>query len=96
MLWSPDLIKMTNGKVGPTDKEIDTDTDTFKAMVMILRADVGQYANLQKTLFEGVYKGRDEFPTTVTAAYDLLQYFFSDITSYSRGMVDSDFVVIAV
>lgn len=52
MLWSPDLIKMKDTDQGPTDKEIDTDTDTFKAMVMILRADSGRYSSLQKTLFE--------------------------------------------
>ena len=91
MLWSPDLIKMDNPKTGPTDKEIDADTDTFKAMVMILRADNGRYANLQKTLFEGVYKGRDEFPTTVTAAYDLLQHFSSDITAYARPLRNGRF-----
>ena len=88
---------MANPKVRPTEKEIDTDTDTFKAMVMILRADTGRYADLQKTLFKGVYKCRDEFPTTVTAAY--ICYITSllilhPIQSHS-GMVDSDFAVIA-
>ena len=84
MLWSPALIKMKMPDQGPSDKEIESDTDTFKAMVMILRADSNRYSSLQKTLFEGVYKGRDEFPVTVTAAYDLLQHFSSDITSYSK------------
>ena len=60
--------------------------DTFKAMIMILRAYTERFGELQTTLFEGVYKGRDEFPTTVTAVYDLLQHISSDISSYTKPL----------
>ena len=45
-----------------------------EAIMMILRADSNRYGSLQESLFDDVYKGRDEFPTTVAAAYDLLQH----------------------
>ena len=42
--------------------------------MLILKSDPIRYGTLQETLFDDVYKGRDEFPTTLTAAYDLLQH----------------------
>ena len=86
MLWSPELIRTTASSGIPTDIEVDKEMATFKAMVMILRADAGRFSELQTTLFEGVYKGQDEFPTTVTAAYDLLQHISGDITSYTKPL----------
>ena len=86
MLWSPELIRPADSSGIPTDIEVDKEMATFKAMVMILRADAGRFSELQATLFEGVYKGRDEFPITVTAAYDLLQHISGDITSYTTPL----------
>ena len=54
-------------------------------MILILRSDPNRYSHLQESLFEGVYKGRDEFPVTVTAAYDMLQNAAGDITQYTTG-----------
>ena len=83
IMCSPTLIKASNKKE-PTEDKIEVEEDKFKAMLMILCANHIRYGALQKSLFEGVYKGRDEFPTTITMAYDLLQNIAGDVTSYTR------------
>ena len=40
---------------------------------MIVRADGNRYGSLQSNLGEGVLLGRDEYPKTITSAYELLQ-----------------------
>ena len=56
----------------PTDKEILVEEDKFKAMCFLTRADDVRFKNLLKQLKDGSFLGRDEYPTTVTDAYDLL------------------------
>ena len=82
VMCSPDLM-VAQKKEKPTDAEKEAEKEKFKAMLMILRADPGRFGALQESLFEGVYKGRDEFPKTVTEVYDLLQHIASDISSYT-------------
>ena len=82
VMCSPELIVAEN-KDSPTEKEKEAEIEKFKAMLMILRADPGRFGQLQESLFDGVFKGRDEFPKTMTAAYDLLQHIASDISSYT-------------
>ena len=83
VMCSPILIKAVDVNK-PTDKEKALEHDKFKAMLMILRADPGRYGTLQESLFESVIRGRDEFPDTMTKAYDLLQHISGDVTNYEK------------
>ena len=59
-------------------------------MLMILQADTYQYSDLLKSLFMVMYKGNNEFSTTVTQAYDLLQHIARDnILSYTNNRNNS-------
>ena len=44
----------------------------FESVCFVLRADESRYADLLEELINGVYKGRDEYPTTVSDDYELL------------------------
>ena len=79
-LCSLELMNVTDPKA-PTQDEVLAEIEKVKAIMMILRADPNRYASLQESLFDDVYKGRDEFPITVTAAYDLLQHKAMGIAS---------------
>ena len=79
-LCSLELMNVTDPKA-PTQDEVLAEIEKVKAIMMILRADPNRYASLQESLFDDVYKGRDEFPITVTAAYDLLQHKAMSIES---------------
>ena len=81
MLYSPILIeaKIPNA---PSETELAVEENKLKAVLMILNSDSNRYTTLVESLFEGVYKGRDEFPTTVTAAYELLQHISIDTGYY--------------
>ena len=79
-LCSFDLIEALD-PMAPTHDEIEKEIEKIKAIMMILRADGNRYLGLQESLFDDVYKGRDEFPVTVTAAYDLLQHKAMSIAS---------------
>ena len=68
----------------PGAEEIEAEEQKMKAMLMILRADQGRFGELQDSLFEGMYKGRDEFPRTLMDAYDLLQRVSNDL--YQKNM----------
>ena len=83
VMCSPELVVATD-KDKVTEEEKAVEEDKFKTMLMILRSDPTRYGRLQESLFEGVYKGRDKFPPTVTGAYDLLQHIASDVSSYTR------------
>ena len=70
ILCSPQIL----GKdmVSFTPMEINTEKERFKAICFILRADEIRYGDLLEELRKGVYRGRDEYPTTVPNAYELL------------------------
>ena len=55
-----------------TTVEIDAEKERFKAMCFILREDEKRYGDLLEELRKGVYRGRDEYPNTVSDAYELL------------------------
>ena len=63
----------------PDASKMLVEEQKLKAMLMILQADQVRYGELQDSLFEGTYKGRDEFPRTVVDAYDLLQRISNNI-----------------
>lgn len=46
--------------------------ERFKAVCFILRADENRYKSILKDLKSSAYRGRDEYPTTLTSAFDLL------------------------
>ena len=73
VLCSPDLIVAVDENQ-ITAKEINVEVEKMKAMIMFLKADPARYGTLHEDLYQSVYRGRDEFPTTVTATYDLLQH----------------------
>ena len=73
VLCSPGLL-ISKDENNPSEKEIQVEIEKVKAMVMFLRSDVNRYGTLQDDLSLSVYKGRDEFPVTITATYDLLQH----------------------
>ena len=82
-LCNPDLIE-TVDPLKPTEQEINHEIEKVKSMVMVLRSDPARYNALHDSLMDGVYKGRDEFPTSVTGAYELLQHTSTDITGHER------------
>jgi len=55
-----------------TDKEVQTEKEHFKAICFILRADEGRFKKLLDDLKSSANRGRDEYPTTLTSALDLL------------------------
>ena len=73
ILCSDKLIESADTTKSPTTAEITVEEEKFKAMLMVVRADGNRYGSLQANLEEGVLLGRDEYPKTITAAYELLQ-----------------------
>ena len=55
-----------------TPIEINTEKERFKDICFILRADEICYGDILEELRKGVYRGRDEYPTTVSDACELL------------------------
>ena len=55
-----------------TKTRIKAKWERFKAMCFLLRADEGHYGEILDELKKVVYKGRDEYPKMVSAAYELL------------------------
>ena len=54
-----------------TDKDLEVEKERFKAVCFILRADENRYKSLSKVLKSAAYRGRDEYPITLTSASDL-------------------------
>ena len=72
MFCSEKLINAANPSE-PTDAEIKAEEQLFKAMFMIMKSDPNRFLQTQESLRSGVILGRDEYPKTVTAAFELLQ-----------------------
>ena len=70
ILCSPHIL----GKdmVSCTKMEINTEKERIKAMCFILRTDEICYGDILEELRKGVYRGRDEYPTTVPETNELL------------------------
>ena len=60
------------GKNFYTDEERDDSNERLKAMIMIKRSDNKRFGELKKRLRHATDVNRDEYPTTVAGAYDLL------------------------
>ena len=86
MLCSDELIEPKDPDQ-PTEQEIKDEEEKMKAMILIVRADPNRFSALQSSLEEGVFLNRDEYPTTVTTAYELLQKTCPEVpgASPSRG-----------
>ena len=70
ILCSPQILGID--MVSCTPMEINAEKERFKAMCFILRTDEFRYSELLEELRKGVYRGRDEYPTTVPNTYELL------------------------
>ena len=55
-----------------TREAIAIQKEEFLAMCFFIRADERRYGDLQEDLKKGVFRGRDEYPKTVSDAYQLL------------------------
>ena len=55
-----------------TEENIRKEKERFLAMCFFMRADPNLYSELHEDLKKGVFRGRDEYPTTVSDAYELL------------------------
>ena len=53
-------------------KEIKDKAERFKAICFIIKSDESRFKKLYDNLNISAYRGRDEYPTTLTASYDLL------------------------
>ena len=62
--------KSTNASL--TKGEIEEEIEKYLSMHVIRRCDTTRFGELQKSLLEGSYRGRDEYPTTLQEVYALL------------------------
>ena len=67
---SPDILKKAIERA--TTEEIKDEKEIFKAICFLVRADETRYRSLIYDLKQSVIGGRDDYPTTVAGAYDLL------------------------
>ena len=72
VMSSPDIMR--NIKTNTLSAaDIIAEEQRTKAMMLILGADPTRFQSLQESLEEGVLLGRDEYPVSVTQAYELMQ-----------------------
>ena len=55
-----------------TPMKKNAEKERFKAMCFILRADKIGYGGILEELRKGLYRGRNEYPITMSDAYELL------------------------
>ena len=65
----------------PTDDEIATETDRFKAMLLLKNADEKRYGGLVSRFKEGASLGRNEYPKTIADMYELMFSHCPDLPS---------------
>ena len=70
VLVSPKLMGKTIDMASPS--EINAEKEHFLAICFIVRSDEGRYKKLLDDLKSSANRGRDEYPNTLTAAFDLL------------------------
>jgi len=81
---SPQLLKKKVHVAAP-DK-VEKKAERFRAMCFMLHADEARYRDLQEELKQGVYKGHNEYPVTISDAYTLLLQMSKQIClSYRRS-----------
>ena len=71
MFISHELLDCPNDE-DPTVEEMVREEEKFKAIIMMKRSDESRYKNLMSDLKNGDHLGRDEYPKSVAAAYDLM------------------------
>ena len=72
VMSSPSIIKkLFPNKITPA--KVLLEEQKMKSMIFIMGADPSRFSSLHDTLADGVLLGRDEYPQTITAAYELLQ-----------------------
>lgn len=69
----------------PTGDELAESDEMFRAMCLIQRADDNRFGGLIKRLKASMDVGRNEYPTTVADAYDLLLRTANDVTSRNNN-----------
>ena len=67
---SPTILGKSLDTASPD--EIKKENERFRAICFIQRADETRYSELLEDLRKGVFRGRDEYPETVSDAYELL------------------------
>ena len=67
---SPTILGKSLDTASPD--EIKKENERFRAICFIQRADETRYSELLEDLRKGVFRGRDEYPETVSEAYELL------------------------
>ena len=70
---SPTILKALFPKGSVTDEDKLAEEQKMKAMIFLLGADPPRYSSLLRTLEDGLHLGRDEYPTSVAATFELLQ-----------------------
>ena len=85
VMSSPSILKRLYPK-NITDENKSQEEHKMKAMVFTMGSDPTRYSLLLQTLEDGVLLGRDEYPTTITAAYDLLQSTCPSLSKSNRFM----------
>ena len=72
--YSPTVMQSLDDKLDPAvESDVLEAQQKTMGMMLILGADPTRFQSLQDSLEEGVLLGRDEYPETVTQAYELLQ-----------------------
>ncbi len=91
-----ETVKLTGGKsyfgsgtlmntLTPTDDELAESDEKFRAMCLVQRADDNRFGSLIKRLKASMDVGRNEYPTTVADAYDLLVRTANDVASRNNN-----------
>ena len=63
---------MTKGNDDPTDDEIKAEEDKMQAILLLKNADEKRYGGLSKSLKEGSFLARDEYPISIASMYELM------------------------
>ena len=71
VLCSPDLMEAVD-KDNPSNKEIETEQNKFKAIVFLKRSDPSRYGEFLAELQNSAHLNRDEYPISETEALDLM------------------------
>ena len=63
---------MTKEDDDPTDDEIKTEEDKMQAILLLKKSDEKRYGGLLKSLKEGSFLARDEYPISIASMYELM------------------------
>ena len=70
---------MTKDDDDPTDDKIKADEDKMQAILLLKNADEKRYGGLSKSLKEGSFLARDEYPISIVSMYELMVKYFAQI-----------------